>query len=159
VLHSRRLWPAASFVAVGRAFADRHDGRVLLTGVAQERGLAEPVLRQLGDLAIDAVGSTDVRRASALVDRCDAFLSTDTGPMHMAAALGTPLVAIFGPSARQAHEPIAPAVPTEVIQHPFPCAPCRGWVRRSCIDNRCMKAITPEEVLAALERVFHAARA
>ncbi|MBZ0253312.1 MAG: hypothetical protein K8I02_08240, partial [Candidatus Methylomirabilis sp.] len=73
---------------------------------------------------------------------------------HMAGALGTPLVALYGYQDPAVTGPVGDRGPVRVIRHPFPCSPCHGWVKESCVDNICMKAIAPEEVLGAILSVL-----
>ena len=89
------------------------------------------------------------RQLAALIDRSALVVSGDTGPMHMAAALGTPYVALFGPTSPQWYAPLAGR--GIALSHPVPCGPCDQKVcRNEAQDHRCMRLITVPEVLAAV---------
>lgn len=150
----RRLWPVDRLAAFAAGFAERHRGRVLLTGTAAERPRVEPVLRSLGPAAIDAMGRTTVGRLAALINRADVYVSPDTGPMHLAAALGTPLVALFGYQDPAITGPVGGRGARIVLRHSFPCSPCHGWVKRSCSEAVCMRAITVDEVAVAVDALL-----
>jgi heptosyltransferase-2 len=78
------------------------------------------------------------------------LITNDSGPMHVAAALGLPLVAIFGPTDWRETAPVGPAC--HLVREPVECSPCK---RRECpIDQRCMTRVTVERVLAAAEELL-----
>jgi heptosyltransferase-2 len=89
-------------------------------------------------------GETDLAQAVAILSLADALVTNDTGPAHIAAALGRPTLVIFGPTDPRTTRPFSKTA--EIIRRPPDCAPC---MLRDCpIDHRCMTAITPEEVFA-----------
>jgi heptosyltransferase-2 len=82
-----------------------------------------------------------------LIRQCRVFLTNDSGPMHLAAALGTPQVAIFGSTSEIATGPLSPLA--RVVKVPVECSPC--FLRRCPVDFRCMTRITAASVLRAAE--------
>ena len=102
---------------------------------------------------INLAGLTDVRELCALLKACEVLLTNDTGPMHVAAALGTPVVVPFGSTSPELTGPGLPGDPEHtLLKAGVPCAPC---FRRECpIDFRCMNAIPVEAVVAAVLRVM-----
>jgi heptosyltransferase-2 len=115
--------------------------------------------------AINLIGRTDLRLLAGAIRQCSAFVSNDSGAMHLAGALGVPLVAIFGPTDERATAPLggidrdgAISEP-DVLTHPVFCRPC--MLRECPIDHRCMTRITVDRVFAALATHLHrrAARA
>jgi len=89
-------------------------------------------------------GQTDIADVVAVLSIADMLITNDTGPAHIAAALGRPTLVIFGPTNPLTTRPFSPFA--EIIQHPPECAPC---MLRDCpIDHRCMTAIMPDEVFA-----------
>lgn len=147
-------WPEANVRAFLRLLGDAHPDRpILLVGGPHETALArrlagflEPAL---ASRLIDAVGQTTLGQTAALVESCAAFVTTDSGPMHMADALGVPLVVLF--SSRNFPSIWRPLQPgAEVLNVPVPCGPC--FLSVSTNDTLCMASIRPEDVLAALER-------
>lgn len=150
----RRLWFADRYAEVLTRFARGTGGRVVLTGLAAERAEAAPIFDALGDAALDAMGRTSVARLGALIERSAVYVSPDTGPMHIAAALGTPLVALFGPSSPVVSGPAGDPRRIRVLRYPFPCSPCGGWVKATCTDNVCMRAIRKSDVTDAVEELL-----
>ncbi len=117
--------------------------------------------------AVNLIGRTDLGQLAGVISRCSAFVSNDSGAMHLAAALGVPVVAIFGPTDERVTSPIgggaggellgaAARVTPDVLTHPVFCRPC---MLRDCpIDHRCMKGITVDSVVAAVTRRLGAGR-
>ena len=94
---------------------------------------------------IDLTGKTSIADLPALLSQCHLFIGNDSGAMHVAAAVGLPVVAVFGPTDPCGTAPVTPRC-TIVQEKPY-CSPC--FLRRCPTDHRCMTAITPEKVLAA----------
>jgi lipopolysaccharide heptosyltransferase II len=117
-------WPASRLADVG-AWAYRERGAALvLTGSAADREAADEVRRALPSSAtvIDAVGSGDLLTLAAVIARLTLLITPDTGPMHIAAAVGTPLVALFGPSSPDRWGPLS--LDARVVRVDLPCSPC-----------------------------------
>jgi ADP-heptose:LPS heptosyltransferase len=140
-----RQWPAASFAALGRALVDRGLG-VVLVGGRGDRPLAAAVARDIGAGVVDACGRTGVAELGALLRRVRALVTGDTGPMHMAVAVGTPVVGLFfGPASPFDTGPYSP---DNVLLHATaPCAPCDHNV--TCLRPFCRDEIAPATVAAA----------
>ena len=100
---------------------------------------------------VNLIGRTDLRRSSASSRGAPAFVSNDSGAMHLAAALGVPVVAIFGPTDERVTAPLGRDRrhrDADVLTHPVFCRPC---MLRDCpIDHRCMKGVTVDAVVAAV---------
>lgn len=144
---SAKRWPPDRFAAVAARLV--HDGAaVVALGAASERGLGETVVAGLGRRAVNAAGLTTVREAMALMTCCRHLVTNDSGPMHLAAALGVPVTAVFGPTDPGATSPVGERV--AILQRPVDCAPCRY---RDCpIDHRCMTAVSVDEVYQSASR-------
>jgi heptosyltransferase-2 len=153
--------PGAAYGETKRWFPERYASvierlqkpgrRFLLLGGSGEEFLAERISHSMKHPPINLVGKTTLAAALAVVDRCGVFLSGDSGLMHVAAALGIPQVALFGSTDPQK---TAPLNDKAVVIHPktVPCTPC---FKRSCsADLECMKAITVDEVHAAIEKLL-----
>lgn len=122
--------------------------KIVLTGSSTEQELAKALPTSLS--AINLVGKTDILQLGALLERCDVCLTCDSGPMHIAAAVGTPTVALFGPTNPVRHEPYG----TEhtVVEKPVSCRPCyKQTCHRQDAPHLCMKEIGATEVVSALE--------
>jgi histidinol-phosphate phosphatase family protein len=107
-----------------------------------ERTLGDEIADGLGPAVVNAMGRTTLREAMALLTWCRHLITNDSGPMHVASALGVPVTAVFGPTDPRVTGPVGEHV--TVIRHPVECSPCRY---RDCpIDHPCMTAVSPDEV-------------
>jgi len=152
-----KQWHLERFADVARRLARERGATIVITGSAADRPLADDVLRQLTDVpTIDAVGRLELPALAALIGRLDLLVTGDTGPMHLAAAMGTPLVALFGPSDPRRYGPVS--TPAEILRVDLPCSPC-GRVRlppercRGHVPD-CMDGITVDRVVAAATRLL-----
>ena len=143
-------WPAAYIAALCDRLAKDLNVRVVLTGTAQDRAAAEEVRAATKAKPIIAAGKTTIGELAGLMRHFKAFVTPDSAPMHIAAAMGTPFVALFGPTDPARHVP--PAKDSAVIfkKDIAPCAPCYN---AHCMKNfKCMRKITVDEVFAAVAR-------
>jgi heptosyltransferase-2 len=112
--------------------------------------------------AVNVVGRTSIAETAALLAQCDLFVGNDSGPMHIAAAVGTPVVAVFGPSNIGAWGPYSPEgerSPHTVVSRSLPCMPCfyRGHsvgLREGCGTRECLTLLDPRPVLQACRRAL-----
>jgi lipopolysaccharide heptosyltransferase II len=143
---SAKCWPPGRFAQVlNELRLDRpHD--VMLFGTPTEAAVSDAIAADLRRAPIDLTGKTSIADLPALLSQCHLFLGNDSGAMHVAAAVGLPVVAIFGPTDPLGTAPVTPRS-SIVQQKPF-CSPC--FLRRCPIDHRCMAAVTPEMVRAAV---------
>jgi ADP-heptose:LPS heptosyltransferase len=92
---------------------------------------------------------------AAVIEKLAAFVSVDSGPAHLAAAVGTPLVVLWGPAILEQVRPLSTRSPVVILRHPPPCAPCYETpLMKTCPRNVCMEAIRPAEVLEQVERLL-----
>ncbi len=139
-----RQWPEASFVALGRALAAA-DLRVVIIGGGGDRPLGERVAAEIGPAAINTCGKTGVGELGAVLGRAAALVTGDTGPMHMAVAVGTPVVGLFfGPASPFDTGPYA--ADQLVLHTGAPCAPCDHNV--TCLEPFCRDELAPDAVAA-----------
>ncbi len=144
---SAKRWPPDRFAAVADEMVRRFGVRIAILGSLAEREIAETVRRQMKAPATQLAGRTTVREMMAILSRCRLLVTNDSGPMHVAAALGVPVVAVFGPTDPTATSPGGKG--NRIVQWPVECSPC---THRVCpIDHRCMERITVESVLAAAQ--------
>jgi len=139
---SAKMWPADRFAEL----IDRLDkvALVVLVGSKPDRAVADKVLSHTKSSPVSLVGKTDIPALSAVLSRLDLYITNDTGPMHLAAAVGTSVIAIFGPTSPEETGPLGEN--HRVAYHKADCAPC--WKRICPIDHRCMKSISVDEVLS-----------
>ncbi len=140
-----KRWLPERFAAVADGLAARYGVGIVLTGGPGEQEIGRDIEAAMQVVPRNLIGKTAVREMMALLARCELVISNDSGPMHVAAALGTPVVAVFGPTD---HTTTSPAGQTcRIVRQPVECAPC--MLRECPIDHRCMTGITAEQVLAA----------
>ena len=124
----------------------------VLVGGPDDRALGEGIARECG--ALDLVGKTDLEDLKALMGRLSVFVTNDSGPMHLAAAAGVPVVAIFGATTRElGFFPYGPG--HRVVEAPLACRPCGLHGARSCPEGHflCMRLLTVDQVHAAVRAV------
>lgn len=147
-----KQWPPERFADVARQLIDTAGATIVLTGSRPDLPLVRQVAGLLPpDRTIVAAGETDLITVAALLSRLDLFLTGDTGPMHLAHAVGTPIVAVFGPSDPARYAPAGPR--DRVVRVDLPCAPCNR-IRlppARCVGHTpdCLALVTVEQVAAA----------
>ncbi len=149
-----RAWHEENFIAVANELQSRHGVRVILFGGERDRELATFMAGRITPAPVLAVGETSLRQSMALLARCRLLVCNARGVMHLGAALGVPLVALFGPQSPVKFGPWGERC--RVVYHNFPCSPCRQKFFTECEPSprhkpRCMEAIGVEEVLATIE--------
>ena len=150
-----KRWPAERFIAAAREIQQRTNCFWLILGGKADLPLAETIHSAIASAPspLNLAGQTSLRELMAVLKLCCALLTNDTGPMHLAAALGTPVVVPFGSTAPALTGPGLPGDPRhQLLSSAAPCSPC---FRRTCpVDFRCMTGITVERVVAAVMRAF-----
>lgn len=144
-----KCWPAERFVETGKRLVKDTGCRIVVTGGKAEKGLCEDIASQING-AVSIAGKTSLRDTAAVIEKFHLFITNDTGPMHMAFALGVPTVALFCPTDPVLCGPynFKNAV---IIKKPVICSPCSG---KDCLIPVCMEQITVEEVITATERLI-----
>jgi heptosyltransferase-3 len=144
-----KAWPSERFAELADRLSDRFGYQVLLGGSPQEVPLTETVVKQAKSRLLNIAGRSDIRTLAALLKRSALFVGNDTGAMHIAAAVGTPVVGLFGPSNPREWGPRGKLA--EVIYKGLDCRMCFHPTCRRGEEN-CMKLITVDEVMAAAVR-------
>jgi len=144
-----KVWPMEHLARLCQELA-RRDIRIVVTGTQEDCAAAERLI-QLAPAAKPAnfCGKLTINQLACLVRKCAVYISGDSAPLHVAAAVGTPFVALFGPTDPRRHLP--PSKNFVLLRKESACGPC---YKSKCRGNRCMRAITPEEVIAAVERLM-----
>jgi ADP-heptose:LPS heptosyltransferase len=142
-----RRWPLENFSRMIDAVSREKQCVFVLTGGKDEVSIAGALKQEHKREAVSLAGILTIKDLGALIERCAVFISNDTGPMHIAAVLKTPLVALFGPGDITRFDPRNISKKAVVFYEKKECAPC-DKVR--CDDQRCLKAITPEDVARAV---------
>jgi heptosyltransferase II len=149
-----KRWPEERFVEAAVRLHKAAACRWLVLGGKGELELASRIAAQIEgtigrEAVINVAGQTTLRQLCAALKLCDVVLTNDTGPMHLAAAVGTPVVVPFGSTSFELTGPGLPgAAPGAMISGDAACAPC--FLRECPIDFRCMKSITVERVVEAV---------
>ena len=150
-----KRWPAERFAALADMLAERAFAQVFLIGAGEELDISEEVARLARTRPSILTGKTNLAQTAALLSACDLLVTNDTGPAHVAAAVGCPVVVIFGPTNPETTRPFSASA--DVVRKPPVCAPC---MLRDCpIDHRCMTAITVEDVFGRAALALEARRA
>lgn len=144
-----RRWAPERFVAVGQALQERYGGTLLVLGEPGS-AVAEAVTQQLAGRGRNLAGQTSLVTLGGVIAQLALLVTNDSGPAHIAYALGTPTVTIFGSADPQRYGPPAHG-PFTALVHPVPCRPCDYT---TCpIGYPCLEHVTVEEVLAAADAV------
>ncbi len=149
---ARRLWPLDSFRGLAQKLHDEAGLKIVLSGSGPQE---EKMVNKLAsDLTFEPAIGTElgIRELGAVLKSASLLVTVDTGPLHIGTAMGTPLVALFGPSPVHYTRPWREAN-VEILRKDLPCSPCRGK-GISCFDNICMKQITVDEVFEAAMKVI-----
>lgn len=146
--HAKR-WPPDRVAQVITRLAHERGARAVLVGAAGDREAGREIESSLppGVAALNLIGRTDLRLLMGVMQACTAFVSNDSGAMHLAAAVGIPVTALFGPTRERATAPLGDH---DVLLHPVFCRPC--MLRECPIDHRCMKRISADEVFNSVTR-------
>ena len=136
-----KRWPAESYAALADRLLEQHR-QVVLIGSRDELDVTNEVTSRMHNQPVVLTGKTTLDQITAVLAMVDLVVTNDTGPAHIASALGCPTIVIFGPTNPLTTRPFS--FKAEILRHPPDCAPC---MLRDCpIDHRCMTAITVDEV-------------
>ena len=139
---SAKCWLPERFREVAQRLLRNKNISVVFFGDKATASLLKEICQGLPSRVVNLAGLTSIRELASLISICDLLLTNDSGPMHMASALGTPIVALFGSTNEIVTGPYRKG---KVIHKHVECSPC---YQRTCpIDFRCMKGIEAEEVL------------
>ncbi len=145
-----RLWPMDRWKELARELSLRGIG-ALLTGSPPEGEACREIASAGGEGVRSLAGNLHVLELAALLESARAVVVCDTGPAHLGAAVGTPVVSLFGPTDPALTAPVAPPERLRVVKADLPCSPCKHKPGVRCRDNRCMQEIQAARVLRALE--------
>lgn len=149
-----RRWPKERFARLADYLINDYQASVIIFGGQEEAGLANEIksLMKLSPLLM--AGKTTLGQAAALIERCSLFVSNDSGLMHVACAVKTPTVGIFGPTDYRKTGPWSDSA--IVVRNELDCSPCYRREKVKCTKLDCFESIAVEEVLKAIERLLKA---
>lgn len=144
-----KRWPAERFASLARMLRNERGLPVVLIGMADEAEVARDVAERAGVPVANLAGQTGLADVIALVDGAAVVIMHDSGPMHLATALGKPMVAIYGPTSPVLTGPYHR--PETIARQDVPCSPCRIKRVADCpYDHRCMRDLSVEAVATML---------
>jgi len=139
-------WQIENFSKVIDEIELKIPSKFIITGSNDESSLAKKLVQINNTNVINLVGKLSLKELGAVIKVCELYIANDSGPMHIAAILGTPLIAIFGPGEIDRFDPRHISNRAVVFYRKVECAPC---FRTNCKSLRCLKSIYPEEVVEA----------
>jgi heptosyltransferase-3 len=150
-----KAWPPEWFAELADQLTSQHSCQVLIGGINQDIDLAQQIRQMAKCQPIIMAGRTTIKQFAAIAKKSALFVGSDSGAMHIASAVGAPVVALFGPSNPREWGPRGG--PVEVLYKGLDCSSC---YRTTCIrgEESCMKLITVHEVVAAARRLIQAGR-
>jgi ADP-heptose:LPS heptosyltransferase len=159
LLPHRRWMPERFAELISRILAAHTDVVVLITGAPEERAGADELARINAPRSISFAGCTSLAELPALYGHATVMVSNDSGPAHFSAAAGLPTIVLFGPETPKLYQPLGTS---RAIYAGLACSPCvtaHNHRKTACTDNVCMRAISVEEVYAAVAELLAAPRA
>lgn len=155
-----RRWPIANYVRLVKKILEENNIFVVLVGTESQSFYGEKITRDIvNPRIINLIGETDIEELLALCDISKLLISHDSGIVHLASLTEIHIIVLFGPETPELYAPLTSK--KTVFYAGFPCSPCiSAYNQRSsaCRDNKCLKAITVEEVSSAAERTLHGLR-
>ncbi|HUP28391.1 MAG TPA: glycosyltransferase family 9 protein, partial [Chloroflexia bacterium] len=170
-LWGRKRWPVGNFVRVADGLDRLAGAHIMIMGGKDDIPLARQIEQRTKASVINAAGQTTLGETAALASMCSLFIGNDSSPLHIAAASGTPVIGIYGPTDPRSYHPWVPrhngeGPRYEVVRSHLACA-CRftlvggitvvTWI--TCLICPSLRTITPRQVLAAAERLLSADQA
>ncbi len=152
-----RRWDAAHFAALADALRQRYNAQIILVGSPNDDG--DVVKSAMKTTSIDLTGKTTLAELAGVIKSADLYIGADSGVMHLAASVGTPVVAIFGPSNVDAWGPWTPTSKSIVVRSAPECSPCSYvghsiGLREGCPARTCMRMVTVAHVLTAVQQIL-----
>ena len=143
-----KLWDNEKFSALADRLMEEFEANVVFTGSLADRDTIEQIISAVQRDAANLAGETTLLTLAALYEQAEFVVSPDTGPMHLAAAVGTPVVALFGPTAPWRTGPFGSG--HQIIRAALECSPC---FKRKCETKECMERITVEDVIDGIRNL------
>jgi heptosyltransferase I len=144
-----KRWPAANFAAIGRHVQSVFGGSIIFVGGSEDRGLSQATARLLSFPSVDLCGHTSLPVLAAVLEQADVVIANDTGPLHLAAALGRPVVAPYTCTLVRKHGPYGQIHHTASAN-----ISCHGSYLRTCDHMSCMPTLPPERITPLLDEIL-----
>ncbi len=152
-----RRWDASKFADLADALHQKYNAQIVLVGGVNDNGDAVKALMKI--VPIDLTGKTTLAELAGVIQAADLYIGADSGVMHIAESVGTPIIAIFGPSNAEAWHPWTPTHKSIVVLSAPECSPCSYvghsiGLREGCPARTCMRMVTVNHVLTAVEQIL-----
>ncbi len=146
-----KRYPANRFAEViDRLIESDYFDSAVIIGSEDDREIGDEIIAKADSKAVLAIGLGDIMVSTALIDRCGILIGNDSAPVHIAAAMRTAVVAIFGPTVTDfGFTPYFEISKTIETDEDLECRPCSGHGKRSCSRHDCMKTIPPGKIVEA----------
>jgi len=145
-----KRWPAKLYAELSKVLGEKYKRKILITGAAKDKPLADEIIRISGDSTVGICGDTTLKELAAIMKRASVVIANDSGPMHIAVSQKAPTVALFGPTSPKITGPYGGSK-YFVINKWYDCdIPCY----RICDDYKCMETITVEDVMSAAGKIL-----
>jgi len=155
-----KRWPIPYWTKLINQLISNENITVVLTGATNDLPLIETIVRRMHEQPVNLAGKTSLIQLAALLQRANLLITGDSGPMHIAAAVGTPLIAIHGPTDPAKSGPVSPHA--TILQSNIWCSPCYTAKGRPAdcrfFTTQCMKDITVEQVLRTIHQKLQYSR-
>jgi lipopolysaccharide heptosyltransferase II len=141
-----KRWPVENFAEAADGLMEQHNAKIIISGAAKDMPLANDIASRMKQRPAISCGKTTLKQAAAIFERSNLVIANDSGPMHIAVAMGTPTIALFGPTSPEITGPLGRGrclILHEDVGCEIPC------YNLSCVQYRCMKAIRPGDILKA----------
>lgn len=146
-----KRWPAENFARVAGLLAERFGAKIVISGAKRDWPLAENIRSLMKTDAVIACGRTTLRQAAGLFERANLVIANDTGVMHLAVAMKSRVIALFGPTSPAITGPYGDGRYRVISKNDTCEVPCYDF---TCKDNHCMRAITLEDVFAEAQELL-----
>jgi heptosyltransferase-2 len=155
----QRGWHVERFGILCQKLVKEHSVKIILLGQENEKELLAKIQNFAPDHVVPLPGNMNLREVAALLERCDLFIGNDSGMMHLAGMVNTPVVAIFGPGSPLTSGPYMDSEKLEIVSKNFDCSPCRQKFFKECKPSShnkpfCLEDITVKDVAQAVERLL-----
>lgn len=144
-----KLWSQDKFALLGNRIVEELGANTLFTGGKEDISYVQGIIYRMTRGGFNLAGKTSLKELAGLCRKCRAFISTDTGPMHLASAVEVPVIALFGPTAPWRTGPYGNK--SIIIRKEMQCSPC---FKKECDSRECMDFITVEEVFQKVKEIF-----
>ena len=150
---NNKRWPATHFAELIRQLAQQYpDARFAILGGKDDQALGETLLRAAPNRSLNLCGATSLLEMVEWLRLCDLLITNDTGPMHVAAALGKPLIGLFGPTEPRRTGPYGQL--DNILRLDLPCSPCLKSVCRIPETDKCLHALQPSLVFERVQKII-----